>query len=156
MQKPRRFPVVGLLILFSLIPIELVYAVPAAPKIHVLVQPDKTTISARLWGDEWVNGWETVEGYTIVQDSKGYWVFAEKDLSGNLVPGATKANEFPPVRLEPHLRPSGAALQKAQRLWQQAPELVIPPTGTAALPVVLINVNGKGQGMTFDFNGYGA
>ena len=45
-----------------------VEASPAAPVEFELIQPDGTTIfTAHQWGDEWNNGVETLEGYTIIQ-----------------------------------------------------------------------------------------
>ncbi len=39
-----------------------------------------TTFEARAWGDEYANGMETVDGYTILQDpDSGYWFYAEVD-----------------------------------------------------------------------------
>ena len=40
-------------------------AVPAAPIVHELVQPDGTTLRAVKWGDEHRHGWETDDGYAI-------------------------------------------------------------------------------------------
>ena len=37
-------------------------AVPASPDVHILAQPDETTLEAVQWGDEWLNGWETSDG----------------------------------------------------------------------------------------------
>ncbi len=44
------------------------HAVPVAPVIHTLIQPDGSVFEARQWGDEWLHGWETVEGHSIVFD----------------------------------------------------------------------------------------
>src|SRR5665648_309154 len=51
-------------------------AVPANPAPHTLTQPDGTTLQATQIGDEWQSHFETLDGYTIVQDLDGYWVYA--------------------------------------------------------------------------------
>ena len=45
-----------------------VLAVQASPELVWLEQPDGTRFEARQWGDEWLHGWETVEGYSIAHD----------------------------------------------------------------------------------------
>ncbi len=56
-------------------------AAPPAPLTFTMTQPDGvTTFEARAWGDEYANGMETVDGYTILQDpDSGYWFYAEVD-----------------------------------------------------------------------------
>lgn len=67
-------------------------AVPAAPGEITLEQPDGTTIEARLFGDEFNNGFETTEGYTIVlnPETEAY-EYAEEDVEGELQPSGTRA-----------------------------------------------------------------
>ncbi len=43
-------------------------AVVAAPVVHTLMQADGSEFAARPWGDEWLHGWETEDGYSIVFD----------------------------------------------------------------------------------------
>ncbi len=56
--------------------------VPVYQKIHTLTQPDGTTFQARPWGDEWMSGWETEDGYTITQNAHGCWMYAVMSASG--------------------------------------------------------------------------
>lgn len=63
-----------------------VSASPAAPIDHTLTQPDGSTFTAKQWGDEWSNGFETIEGYTILQAQDGWWAYADLDSDGKLVP----------------------------------------------------------------------
>jgi M6 family metalloprotease-like protein len=93
-QRPRRKPLQRrLTILFGLVialaalafSITLVSAAPAAPVEIPLTQPDGSTFTARLWGDEWSNGYETNEGYTIIKEERsGYWVYAAPAADGKL------------------------------------------------------------------------
>lgn len=60
-------------------------AVPAFPKPVTVKQPDGTSITIRIRGDEHLHWTETTDGYTLLKDGQGYLAFAEKDKSGNLV-----------------------------------------------------------------------
>ncbi len=65
------------ILFFSLF--EVCLAVPAAPDIAELKQPDGTIFAARLIGDEWNNWIETIEGNTNDEGSReGYEVCARK------------------------------------------------------------------------------
>ncbi|BAS28701.1 M6 family metalloprotease domain-containing protein [Limnochorda pilosa] len=114
-------------------------AVPAAPFPAELEQPDGTRFLARPWGDEWLHGWETAHGYTIVTDQAGWWTYARRSASGELVPSSVRVNGAAPTPVEKHLRPA-PSLQPGVRVqglaWSQR---AVPPTGTANIPVILIN-----------------
>lgn len=80
--------------------------VPAYPGVVMLKQPDGKMFSARQWGDEHLNGWETADGYSIVKDQQsGYWCYAKKDENGNLVSAGVRADGKPPADIPKHLRP---------------------------------------------------
>ena len=89
-----------------------VVASPAAPIEFTLTQPDgKTTFSARQWGDEWNNGKETLEGYSIVQMPDGWWAYAGPQADGLLGPALVEGKPRlvgidKPGDLTPHLRPA--------------------------------------------------
>jgi hypothetical protein len=68
--------------LIALFPIESASASPAAPVEQVLEQPDGTTFAARQWGDEWANGYDTLEGYAVLQLPSGWWVYAQLSEAG--------------------------------------------------------------------------
>jgi immune inhibitor A len=122
-----------------------VFAVPAAPDTHTLRQPDGRSFEARQWGDEWLNGWETLDGYTIVLDrTRKAWAYAERKTDGNLAASASLVGrDVPPEGVGPHLRPGGAFLERANSMRAStltvASKAVVPPTGTANVPVILIN-----------------
>lgn len=64
---------------FTLCPI-VCNAVPAAPRISEITQPDGTKFKARLRGDEWNNWVETEDGYTVLEDTTtGWWYYAIPD-----------------------------------------------------------------------------
>ncbi|MEK6635615.1 MAG: hypothetical protein AABY38_04600, partial [Planctomycetota bacterium] len=62
------------------------YAIPAAPLLHTLVQPDGITFNAMQWGDESCHGWETEAGHTIMFDrGLNSWAYAKNDTDGGLI-----------------------------------------------------------------------
>jgi len=87
-----------------------VSAAPAAPVELTLTQPDGSMFIARQWGDEWVNGYETLDGYTILQQEDGWWVYAETAADGGLAPvpageGNLRVGSILPEGLPLHARP---------------------------------------------------
>ena len=89
-----------------------VMAVPAESRDQVLTQPDGTEFTARQWGDEWMNGWETATGHSIMKDQTGSWVYARRSADGFLVPTSVKAEEAPP--LPPNLQKATEYLKGSQ------------------------------------------
>lgn len=78
-----------------------VSATPAAPIEHELTQPDGSTFQAWQWGDEWSNGYETLDGYTIIQDEFGWWVYAKIGDDGHLMPVFKNGEKIPATHLPP-------------------------------------------------------
>ena len=52
-------------------------AVPAYHGSAKVRQPDGSFVTLRLHGDEWVNFNTTLDGYSVVKDQRGYYVYAE-------------------------------------------------------------------------------
>ncbi|MDR0437379.1 MAG: M6 family metalloprotease domain-containing protein [Bacteroidales bacterium] len=69
-----------------LLSVSSLFAVPAVPWAVEKVQPDGTTISVFLKGDENVSWMESADGYTLMYDSLRYVVYAQTDRQGNLMP----------------------------------------------------------------------
>lgn len=67
-------------------------AVPAHPGTVKVQQPDGTYITLRLIGDEWRSVNTTVDGFSVVKDHRGYYVYAEKK-NGLLQPTARIAHD---------------------------------------------------------------
>ncbi len=81
-------------------------AAPAFPGLVELRQPDGSVFLARQWGDEWLHGWETADGYTICkEDATGYWYYARTDETGNLVSTDVRADRTPPADIPKYVRP---------------------------------------------------
>lgn len=88
------------------------FAPPAAqatladPSARVTVeQPSGRSFTAKLFGDEWSNGYETLAGYTVVQTPQSKaWRYAKLTDGGELRPSKTGAMEPPPAAVDRHLR----------------------------------------------------
>ena len=55
-----------------------IMAVPAHKKPVQVTQPDGTTVTIKLHGDEWMHFNTTADGYSVVKNQQGYYVYAEK------------------------------------------------------------------------------
>ena len=69
-----------------------VLAVPANPKAVSLQQPDGTTVTVVLHGDEWNHFTTTADGYTVVKNQQGYYVYAQRQ-QGQLAETALVAHD---------------------------------------------------------------
>ena len=69
-----------------------VMAVPAHPGILKVQQPDGSFLTLRLVGDEWRHFNTTADGYSVVKDSRGYYVYAQRQ-GGRLMPTARVAHD---------------------------------------------------------------
>jgi len=67
-------------------------AVPAHPGAVKVQQPDGSYVTLRLVGDEWLSFNTTVDGYSVVKNQRGYYVYAEK-MDGKLQPTAQIAHD---------------------------------------------------------------
>ena len=54
-------------------------AIPAKRGNVTVTQPDGTTITIQLHGDEWNHFTTTTDGYTVKQDARGYYMYAQKE-----------------------------------------------------------------------------
>ena len=147
--------VIGMLTLAGMIvmPTTTVYAGPAAPIVITLPQPDGTTFQARAWGDEWSNGMETIEGYTILLDPQSkYWVYAAPASDKNLTPavgpeGQLVVGRDDPSGLAKHIRPPGASIPGREFTLQPAPKgqsLANVNIGAQKILVLLVGFQNRG------------
>ncbi len=120
-------------------------AVPASPDVHILAQPDETTLEAVQWGDEWLNCWETSDGYTIVRSqTSGFWEYARLSAYGELEPSGIRPGTILPLEgIQMHLRPSRDIVLEKRSLEPEFSARVVLPTGTANVPVIIINFNDR-------------
>ena len=61
-------------------------AIPADPTPVKVTQPDGSTVTIQLHGDEFFNFTTTHDGYTVLKNQAGYYTYAQID-HGRLVPG---------------------------------------------------------------------
>ena len=66
-------------------------SVPAYPYPVAYKQPDGSTIRILLRGDEFLHWAETIDGYTILQNTEGFYEYATKDNNNNLILSGKKA-----------------------------------------------------------------
>jgi len=80
------------------------FAVPADPHPAVFTQPNGVQVTLIMQGDEFVRFAKTLDGYTLLYNSEGYFCYAQKNMYGDIEPSAfyaeeiskrsTKVNEF--------------------------------------------------------------
>ena len=113
------------------------FATAADPNAVVkLRQPDGRTFLAHIWGDEYIHGYEALNGRTVLKDPKtGYWRYAERGPQGTLeVSDAVVTRDraafrkhlrpapsrFTAVRAREHVPPVGKPLLQAAPPWAGA------------------------------------
>ena len=68
-------------------------AIPAHPGTAKVRQPDGSYVTLRLLGDEWMRFNTTVDGYSVVKNQRGYYVYAEQK-EGRLLPTTRVAHDM--------------------------------------------------------------
>jgi M6 family metalloprotease-like protein len=86
------------------------FAIPANPRPRTLTQPDGSTFTAVLKGDEHFAFAEDADGFSIILDKNGWWTYAKQE-NGLLVPTQFKAGQSQ-CPYAPRLRPSAEAVAK--------------------------------------------
>jgi M6 family metalloprotease-like protein len=105
-------------------------AVPAAPDISEITQPDGSAFYAKVKGDEWSNWVETLYGFSIARGSDGYWYHVLFYLMDIPVLSGFYAHEVPPVGVQAHLRPSPGVMQAPAEEEDQPISVEAAPQGT--------------------------
>ena len=82
-----------LLTLSLLLAIASVWARPALKLPVPYLQPDGTTVTIRLQGDEYHHYITTTDGYTLVRTPQGCYVYARLDAAGRLAPTSLVAHD---------------------------------------------------------------
>ena len=70
-----------LLLAIAIVATARLWAVPANPEPYVATNPDGSTVTIVLHGDEFYHFYTTLDGYTVMRDKAGAWVYAQQDGS---------------------------------------------------------------------------
>ena len=62
------------------------WGVPACPEPARITQPDGSVVTIRLIGDEFSNRTVTTDGYTLLRNADGAYVYANLGVDGQLTP----------------------------------------------------------------------
>jgi len=93
-----------------------VYAAPVTGQIFELLQPDRASVAVRIWGDEFYQVVESLDGYTLVKDKDtGIICYAKLSDDENelLSTGIPVGGSLEGLGIEPHIRISqDAAAEK--------------------------------------------
>ena len=71
----RRVPTI--VVMLAIITVSIM-AIPANKKPIQVTQPDGTTVTIQLHGDEWLHFNTTADGYSVIKNQQGFYVYAEK------------------------------------------------------------------------------
>lgn len=92
-----------------------IFAIPAYNKPVQVIQPDGSTITIEIHGDEFLN-WKTYAGRQVEQAKDGFFYFASFDMNGDILISKTKVNASSAslgAAFGGEVKPPLAAIQKA-------------------------------------------
>ncbi|MCL2413109.1 MAG: M6 family metalloprotease domain-containing protein [Bacteroidales bacterium] len=78
-----------------LITTQYIFAVPAYPNPINYTLPDGSQLTIQLRGDERINWAETLDGFTLLRNSDGFFEYATLNEIGDLVPSGIRVNDMP-------------------------------------------------------------
>ena len=117
-------------LLIILIPLACL-AIPADTTPRKIQQPDGTFVTLKLHGDEYLNYTTTSDGFTVVKDERGFWVYASKQADGSLAATDVVAHDEPdrlaeekafldstPQRIKPQMSSRKAEMRQNNRARQ--------------------------------------
>ena len=125
--------------------------VPAVPGLITTRQPDGTSISINLYGDETFSWARSADGYTLLRDAQGYWTVARPEPSGKLVAsdmrltGTSAAAQAARIGVNPMLPMTIETANALRRAPQRAAvsnlqvDATFPTTGKRKLLMLLVN-----------------
>lgn len=97
------------------------------------IQPNGDTLHCFATGDECYHRLHDANGYTIVMDSEGYWVYAISDGNGNIAPSKIVAGSTNPAELglTPGLSISRTEWINRRKAWEVPESYRTPATKTS-------------------------
>lgn len=130
-------------------------AVPAYPNPIEFTQPDGTKISIMLKGDEKIKWAQTLDGYSLLFNSKGYYEYAIINDKGDMVPSGVRANDLGKQtiqekslleKLEKGFFYSESQVKMLMSIWEiteKEGEKGFPTTGDRSLVCILVGFTDK-------------
>lgn len=129
------------------------FGVPALKSLRTVTQPDGTTLTIQLIGDENFHYYITSDGYPLVSDSTGLFLYATQDATGQFMnTGIRACDSEQRTDEEKHFLSSltkSIVRQKSTRqrtrslAIEKAPQKAYPTTGTPKSLVILVNFSDK-------------
>nr|WP_274387595.1 M6 family metalloprotease domain-containing protein [Salsipaludibacter albus] len=130
-------------------------AAPAAPGVREFQQPDGSTIRLEAWGDEYVSGYDTLDGHAVFRErTDAPWYYAVRAPDGSLTASdALVGRDAPPVAAG--LRPAPRVVDSARAFTEGAPSITAsasadaPPWAGPDTDILFIAVEFSDLGCTF-------
>jgi M6 family metalloprotease-like protein len=131
------------------------YAVPAKPGSTTIIQPDGSTLTIVLSGDEHRKIRKTTDGFVVKKNAAGFYTYAETDNQNQYIPGSRVAKD-PETRtpdeqsyvrslVKPEsLKTSGiSGPSKIRRISSASSSTGFPKTGSPKSLVIMVNFSDK-------------
>lgn len=133
------------------------FATQAYPHLISFTQPNKSTLSIYIKGDEKINWIESEDGYSLLHDDDGYLVYAIQDKNGNMIPSTiiahdkkyrTAGEDSILVKIPKYLRYTDDQIRDLLSLWeiledQKSQKSNITTTGEVKLLLILMQFTDK-------------
>lgn len=128
-----------ILMAFLLFSTTILHSNPANPDPIIITQPDGKTLTVFVRGDERINWFETMDGFTLLLNKAGYLSYAQLDENGNLQPTdyiATDVDKRDIVilsflnKIEKNLFYSDLQVEFKLKIWEIEDEAQNSPKGT--------------------------
>ncbi|MDR2928042.1 MAG: M6 family metalloprotease domain-containing protein [Cytophagaceae bacterium] len=147
---------------FTVIYCKTILAVPAYPYPIVFTQPDGDTLTLVMKGDEHLKFAATIDGYTLMYNTAGYFCYARLNAGGDMEPSefvarsqsrrtAEEKNFLRTVRQGLFYSNSQLSMLKSireMRANEDSQQKAFPTTGTRKLLCILIGFTDKGFTLT--------
>ncbi len=104
-KTEKKEMIISIILILAMLVLPNVSAIPADGEIFTFRQPDGSDVSVRIWGDEYYQEMESLDGYTMVYDTDTNYIYYAKLSSDGkeLVSTGVKAKDSPPA-VEKHIR----------------------------------------------------
>ena len=122
-----------------------IFAIVASPHPVTVKQPDGTSITLFLRGDEYFHWYEDEQGFTVIQEN-GVYSYAKLDDNNKLVSTNLQVGDFNPKKsgMQPRVLPPPDAIQVMRQAilsklsTKDEPVALVPTTGTVDNVVIMM------------------